>query len=85
MNVDVTPSTPSLQLSLGIGSSFSLDQINAVDIAISLSMIEGEYYSKITQADYIAHLRGEPITKHIECAIELNNRLSNWVKEKILR
>jgi son of sevenless len=65
--------------------AFSLGQIKAVDIAISLSVIEGDCYSKITQADYVAHIRGAPITKHIEFAIELNNRLSSWVKTKILK
>jgi hypothetical protein len=85
MNVVVKHPSPRSQPSLGIGSPLSLNQIRAVDIAKSLSVIEGEYYSKITQADYIAHLRGEPITMHIECATELTNRLSSWVKEKILR
>jgi hypothetical protein len=85
VNVVVTLPSPRSQPSLGIGSPLSLDQIKPVDIATSLSVIEGEYYSKITQADYIAHLRGESITKHIECVTKLNNRLAIWVKRKILR
>jgi hypothetical protein len=88
MDVVVTPPSPPSRPSLGgFGpqAPLALDQIKAGDIAISLSVIEGEYYSKITQADYIAHLHGTPITKHIEWAIELNNRLANWVKKTILR
>ncbi|KAI0255389.1 hypothetical protein BJV78DRAFT_1279551 [Lactifluus subvellereus] len=84
MNAVTTPPTQSSRLSYGIGSPLSPEKIKAVDIAISLSVIEGDYYSKITQADYIAHLRGAPITNHIECATKLNNRLVSWVKKKIL-
>ena len=84
MNVVVTTPTQSSQPSYGMGSPLSPEKIKAVDIAISLSVIEGDYYSKITQADYIAHLRGAPITNHIECATKLNNRLVSWVKKKIL-
>jgi hypothetical protein len=67
-----------------MGSPLSPEKVKAVDIAISLSVIEGDYYSKITQSDYIAHLQGAPITNHIEYATELNNRLVSWVKKKIL-
>jgi len=62
----------------------SPEQFKPGDIAISLSLIEGDHYSKITQADYIAHLRGTSITNHIESATKINNRLVNWVKTKIL-
>jgi hypothetical protein len=61
------------------------ERIKAGDIAISLSVIEGDCYNQITQADYMAHLRGKSITKHIESATQMNNRLVNWVKSKILR
>jgi hypothetical protein len=67
-----------------LGSSLTLDKVKAVDIALSLSMIEGDIYGKITQADYIAHLREAPMTRHIECATRLNNRVDSWVKKKIL-
>lgn len=63
----------------------SLNQIKPGDIAISLAVIEGDCYNKITEADYMAHLRGMSITKHIESATSINNRLVNWVKTKILR
>jgi hypothetical protein len=59
------------QPTLGMRHPFSLDQVKALDIAVSLSVIKGDYYGKISQADYISHLRGRPITKHIECAIGL--------------
>ena len=63
----------------------SPEKIKAGDIAISLSVIEGNCYNKITQADYIAHLRGSPITEHIGSATQINNRIVNWVKMNILR
>ncbi|KAI9508854.1 ras guanine nucleotide exchange factor domain-containing protein [Russula earlei] len=82
--VVVSPPTSPPPQSSEMKSPCSPEQFKAVDIALSLSVIEGDYYSKITQADYIAHLRGKPITKHIQTATKLNNRLVNWVKTKIL-
>jgi hypothetical protein len=66
-------------------SPSSPEQFKARDIAVSLSVVEGECYSEITQADYIAHLRGTPITAHIAFTTKTNNRLMNWVKMRILR
>jgi hypothetical protein len=66
-------------------SPSSLEHYKPEDIAKSLSVIEGEFYNEITQADYIAHLRGTPITTHIASAASINNRLVNWVKGKIWR
>jgi hypothetical protein len=63
----------------------SLEQFKPEDIADSLTVIEGEFYSKITQADYIAHVRGTPITTHIASASNINNRLVNWVKLHVIR
>jgi hypothetical protein len=63
----------------------SPEKIKPGDIALSLSVIEGNRYNKITQADYIAHLRGTFITEHIKSATKINNRIVNWVKMKILR
>ena len=63
----------------------SLEHYKPEDIAKSLSVIEGEFYSEITEADYIAHLRGRPITTHIASAAKINDRLVNWVKGKICR
>lgn len=63
----------------------SPEKIKAGDIAISLSVIEGDCYNMITQADYIAHLRGTSITEHIESATQINNRIVNWVKMNIMR
>jgi hypothetical protein len=82
--VFVSPTSPP-QLLHGKTLPSSLEQFKPEDIANSLSMIEGEFYSKITQADYIAHLRGTPITTHIDSATKINNRLLNWVKMKIWR
>ncbi|KAF8496698.1 ras guanine nucleotide exchange factor domain-containing protein [Russula emetica] len=85
MNVVVVSPTPSLQPSHGTTlPSSSLEQFKPEDIADSLTVIEGEFYSKITQADYIAHVRRTPITTHIASASEVNNRLVNWVKLHII-
>jgi len=86
MNVVVVSPTPSLQPLHGMTlPSSSLEQFKPEDIADSLTVIEGEFYSKITQADYIAHLRGMPIPMHIASASKINNRLVNWVKLHIIR
>lgn len=85
MNVVVVSPIPSLQPLHGTTlQPSSLEQFKPEDIANSLTMIEGEFYSKITQADYIAHIRGTPITTHIASAREINNCLVNWVKLHII-
>jgi hypothetical protein len=87
MNVVVVSPSPSLQRLHGttLPSSSSLEQFEPEDIADSLAVIEGEFYSKITEADYIAHVRRKPITTHIASASKTNNRLVNWVKLHITR
>jgi hypothetical protein len=86
MNVVVVSPTPSLQPLHGTTlPSSSLEQFKPEDIADSLTVIEGEFYSKITQADYIAQVRGTPITTHIASASKINNCLVNWVKSHIMR
>jgi len=86
MNIIVTsPSSSTKSHHETRSPPLSPEQFKPGDIAISLSLIEGDHYSKITQADYIAHLRGTSITNHIESATKINNRLVNWVKTKILR
>ncbi|KAH9057104.1 ras guanine nucleotide exchange factor domain-containing protein [Lactarius deliciosus] len=86
-NMDVVAAPPAspLQPSGGHrpGPPPSPNQIKAADIALSLTVIEGEHYAEISQADYVAHLRGA-ISKHIEIATKVNNRLVNWIKKKIL-
>jgi hypothetical protein len=84
MNVVVTHLLPRSQPSLESLPSLEIVKIKAVDIAISLSVIEGDLYNKITQADYIAYLRGAPISEHIKSVTQLNNRVESWVKKKIL-
>jgi hypothetical protein len=86
MNVVVVSPTLSIQPLHGTTlPSSSLEQFKPDDIADSLTVIEGEFYSKITQADYIAHVRGTPITTHIASASKINNCLVNWVKLHIVR
>ncbi|KAH9989792.1 hypothetical protein BJV77DRAFT_1015930 [Russula vinacea] len=82
--VVVSPTSPSQPLHGTTLPSPTPEHFKPEDIANSLSVIEGEFYSKITQADYIAHLRGTPITTHIASATRMNNRLVNWVKVKIV-
>ncbi|KAI9457793.1 hypothetical protein BJY52DRAFT_1223704 [Lactarius psammicola] len=84
MDVVIAPPVSPLQPSSGRPvSPLSPDQIKALDIAVSLTVIEGERYAQISRADYVAHLRGA-VSKHIESAMKVNNRLVNWVKKKIL-
>jgi len=82
-----SPASPVSPLQTTSGQSLGppppLDQIKALDIACSLTVIEGERYAEISQADYVAHLTGAT-SKHIESATKVNNRLGNWVKKKIL-
>jgi hypothetical protein len=85
MNVVIVFPTSPTQSQYSIKLPTSPEKIKAGDIAISLSVIEGDCYNKITQADYMAHLRGTSITDHIESATQINNRIVNWVKMNILR
>jgi len=85
MNVTVVSPTPSLQSWHGTTlPSSSVEQFKPEDIADSLAVIEGELYSKITEADYIAHVRRKPITTHIASASKINDCLVNWVKLDII-
>ena len=83
MNVVVVSRTPSLH-GTTLPSS-SLEQFKPEDIAKSLTVIEGEFYSKITEADYIGHVRGTPITTHIASARNIHKSLVNWVRLHIMR
>jgi hypothetical protein len=81
--MDVVVASPVSPLQPCGGSPLSPDQFKASDIALSLTVIEGERYAEISQADYAAHLSGA-VSKHIESVTKVNNRLVNWVKKKIL-
>jgi hypothetical protein len=54
------------------------------DIAIALSIVEGDIYNHILPADYIAHLL-RLSTPNIEAAYDINNKIGFWVKKSILR
>ncbi|KAF8266619.1 hypothetical protein EI94DRAFT_1786854 [Lactarius quietus] len=86
-NMDTVVASPISPLQTGSGHSPgsppSPDQFKAPDIALSLTVIEGERYAAITQVDYVVHLTGA-VSKHIESATKVNNRIVNWVKKKIL-
>ncbi|KAI0262880.1 hypothetical protein BC834DRAFT_939214, partial [Gloeopeniophorella convolvens] len=84
--VVASPASPAsaTRIRHGTGTPSSPEQIKAVDIAHALTIIEGDCYNEITQADYIAHIIGTPFTNHIETATKTNNRLVNWVKTKVL-
>lgn len=58
-------------------------QFKAPEIALSLTVIEGERFAAISQADYVTHIGGAN-SKRIESVIKVNNRLVNWVKKKVL-
>jgi hypothetical protein len=86
INAIVVSPTPSLQPSHGTtsSSSSSLERFKPEDIADALAVIEGELYSKITEFDYIAHVRGTPATTRITSASKINGHLVNWVKLDII-
>ncbi|KAI9433953.1 ras guanine nucleotide exchange factor domain-containing protein [Lactarius indigo] len=85
MDVVAAPPVSPLQPSSGHrpGPPPSPDKIKPADIALALTIIEGERYAEISQVDYVAHLRGA-VSKRIEFATKVNNRLVNWIKKKIL-
>jgi son of sevenless len=57
---------------------------NARELAIALSKLEGDKYSRILPADYISYFRhGSRNT--VKAAYEMNNKIISWVKQSILR
>lgn len=57
------------------------------DLAVALTILEGEKYESIMPCDYLAYLRGENINGYhnpVEIACIVNNHIIQWVKQSIL-
>ena len=59
-------------------------EIKPQDLAIALSLLEGDQYKMLVPSDYIAHLRRHPGYNNVRGAYTTNNRIVYWVKESIL-
>ncbi|KAG6861734.1 hypothetical protein C0995_012738 [Termitomyces sp. Mi166 len=54
------------------------------DLAIALTLLEGDRYSAILPADYIAHLSRRTRSHSVEAAYLTNNKIVLWVKQSVL-
>ncbi|KAF5386738.1 hypothetical protein D9615_001785 [Tricholomella constricta] len=54
------------------------------DLAIALTLLEGDKYKAILPTDYIAHLRRQPRPNNVEAAYLINNKIVLWVKQSVL-
>ncbi|RDB23999.1 Serine/threonine-protein kinase STY17 [Hypsizygus marmoreus] len=54
------------------------------DLAIALTLLEGDKYKAILPTDYIAHLRKQVRPNNVEAAYLANNKIVLWVKQSVL-
>lgn len=54
------------------------------DLAIALTLLEGDKYKAIVPCDYIAHLRRHAGFNSVEVACSVNNKIVLWVKQSVL-
>ncbi|KAG5645835.1 hypothetical protein DXG03_005176 [Asterophora parasitica] len=54
------------------------------DLAIALTLLEGDKYKAILPTDYIAHLRKQNRPNNVEAAYQINNKIVLWVKQSVL-
>ncbi|KAF8061461.1 hypothetical protein FPV67DRAFT_1509075 [Lyophyllum atratum] len=54
------------------------------DLAIALTLLEGDKYKAILPTDYIAHLRKQHRPNNVEAACLTNNKIVLWVKQSVL-
>jgi son of sevenless-like protein len=54
------------------------------DLAIALTLLEGDSYWSILPADYLRHLRKAEAHSDVDIASSQNNKLILWVKKSIL-
>lgn len=59
-------------------------EIRPQDLAIALSILEGDQYKILVPSDYIAHLRRHSGYNSVQGAYTTNNRILFWVKDSIL-
>jgi len=58
--------------------------ITPCDLAIALTLLEGDKYKAIVPSDYIAHLRRHSGFNSVEAACSVNNKIVLWVKQSVL-
>jgi son of sevenless len=54
------------------------------DLAVALTVLEGERYNCLLSADYIDHLLRPSTSEHIIAACTTNNKIIFWVKRSML-
>ncbi|KAF8964088.1 ras guanine nucleotide exchange factor domain-containing protein [Flammula alnicola] len=59
-------------------------EIKPNDLAIALTLYEGDIYKDLVPSDYIAHLRRYPGYNAVEGTYTTNNKIVFWVKDSIL-
>ncbi|KAF8181559.1 ras guanine nucleotide exchange factor domain-containing protein [Pholiota molesta] len=59
-------------------------EIKPRDLAIALTLLEGDKYKVLVPSDYIAHLRRHPGYNNVQGAYTINNKIVFWVKDSIL-
>ncbi|KAH9483782.1 Serine/threonine-protein kinase STY17 [Psilocybe cubensis] len=62
----------------------SASQIKPLDLAIALTLLEGDKYKVLVPSDYIAQLRRHPGYNNVEGVYTTNNKIILWVKDSIL-
>ncbi|KAF8163016.1 ras guanine nucleotide exchange factor domain-containing protein [Crassisporium funariophilum] len=75
--------SPSIIISPG-RKMLQASQIKPLDLAVALTLLEGDKYKALVPSDYIAHLRRHPGYNNIEGAYTTNNKIISWVKDSIL-
>lgn len=60
-------------------------EITPNQLAVALTLLEGEKYKSVTPSDYLAHLGRHPGHNNIEGVYTTNNKITLWVKDTILR
>ena len=54
------------------------------DLAIALTLLEGDKYKVILPTDYIGHLEKQDRPNNVAAACQTNNRIVLWVKQSVL-
>jgi son of sevenless-like protein len=71
-----------LEAGLG-GITLQSSQVTPHDLAIGLTLLEGDNYSALHPSDYMMHLSKRQSTK-IKTLYDVNNKIKVWATESIL-
>lgn len=61
------------------------EDVSARQLAIALTILEGQRYRNIRSSDCVLKFREPPVRNNIDIAYETSMRLHNWVKRSVLR